>query len=309
MSALDPSAPGLPIVPSGGGASLPTTPASALLDAGSPLEVVILDVTGAGATVPFEDVATTGIAESLSGADEGDFIVTDGAGDVQRASVDAAAVRTVISAAAGAVIADPLTGADWTTTAATNTSATWTAGVSVTLTALSGATGRVEVQQAAVISSGAQQWDHCVRVDVTAGDTTSGTGFFVLIVRADASNFVYARLYQNGQIRLVYRTGGSEVISSDVAGPSAPQRTGGQLWLRLRGDVFGAWRAMWGVGSAGALPTAWTTAVSVTSADLGAAVPATSGVEMWVGSSGGTPLTATHTVEVLAIRDSWSGSL
>ena len=104
-------------------------------------------------------------------------------------------------------------------------------------------------------------------------------------------------------------TGGSEVISSDVAGPSAPQRTGGQLWLRLRGDVFGTWRAMWGVGSAGALPTAWTTAVSVSIAAIGPAVPATAGMEMWVGSAGGTPLAATHTVDVLAIRDSWSDSL
>jgi len=293
----------------GSGGSGPTTPALALLDAASPNEVVILDESGEGASAPFEDVATTGIAEALSDAAEGDFLVATGAGEVQRASVDPAAVRGVIGAAPGATIVDPLTGAGWTETEAASTSATWTAGVSVALTALVGATGRVEVEQAAVISSGAQQWDHCVRVDVTAGDTTSGTGYFILIVRADATNYVYARLYQDGQIRLVYRTGGSEVISSDVAGPSAPQRTGGQLWLRLRGDVFGSWRAMWGVGSAGALPTAWTTAVSVTSADLGPAVPATSGMEMWVGSAGGTPLTATHTVEVLAIRDSWSGSL
>ena len=292
-----------------GGSSGPTTPASALLDAASPNEVVILDESGEGASASFEDVATTGIAEALSDAAEGDFLVATGAGEVQRASVDPAAVRGVIGAAPGATIVDPLTGTGWTTTAAASTSATWTSGVSATLAALVGATGRVEVEHATPIYSGAQQWDHCVRVDVVAGDTTSGSGYFVLIAIVDATNYVYLRLYQDGQIRLVYRTGGSEVISSDVAGPSAPQRTGGQLWLRLRGDVFGTWRAMWGVGSAGALPTAWTTAVSVSIAAIGPAVPATAGMEMWVGSAGGTPLAATHTVDVLAIRDSWSDSL
>ncbi len=48
MSALDPSAPGLPIVSSGGGASLPTTPAEALLDASATDTMVGLDGSGVG---------------------------------------------------------------------------------------------------------------------------------------------------------------------------------------------------------------------------------------------------------------------
>lgn len=251
-----------------------------------------------GSSASPADIIDEGMTAVLTGEARGTTVVSDGGAGIE-----------LMNVASSAVIVDPLTGAGWTTTAAASTSRTWTSGEKVTLTALSGATGRVEVEHATPIYSGAQQWDHCVRVDVVAGDTTSGSGYFVLIAIVDATNHVYLRLYQDGQIRLVYRTGGSEVISSDVAGPSAPQRTGGQLWLRLRGDVFGTWRAMWGVGSAGALPTAWTTAVSVSIAAIGPAVPATAGMEMWVGSAGGTPLAATHTVDVLAIRDSWSDSL
>lgn len=53
MSALDPSAPGLPLAGGGGGgASLPTTPALALLDAGNPNVLVGLDADGVGTAEP-----------------------------------------------------------------------------------------------------------------------------------------------------------------------------------------------------------------------------------------------------------------
>jgi hypothetical protein len=208
----------------------------------------------------------------------------------------------------GATVVDPGTGADWTTTAAANTSAVWSGGAP-TLSALSGATGRVEVDRAAVIPGTAQAWDTCVRLDVTAGDAASGTGYFLVAAWVDASNFVYGRLYVDGTLRLVYRIAGSETISGDVAGPSAGQRTGGQLWLRLHGDALGRWALLWGVGSAGALPTAWTRTHAIDVGALAVAVPATAGIDLWVGSGGGTPLSATHTVDVLAIRTTWSGSL
>ena len=56
MSAFDPSAPGLPIVPSGG-ASLPTTPALALLDAGNPSTFVTLDSSGEGTALSYAAAA------------------------------------------------------------------------------------------------------------------------------------------------------------------------------------------------------------------------------------------------------------
>ena len=179
----------------------------------------------------------------------------------------------------------------------------------LTLSAASGATGRVEVERASPLSSTAHAWDYAARIDVTAGDTTSGTGYVLLFVASDATNFVYYLLSQDGTTRMVHRIAGTETSLGDVAGPSSGQRTGAQLWLRLRGDVSGRWVALWGVGSSGSLPTVWTRTHAADVAGLTAAVPATSALEIWVGSSGGAPLTATHTVDVLDIRSSWQGSL
>jgi hypothetical protein len=86
-----------------GGASLPDTPAGVLLDAGNPLKLVYLDAGGVGDAVTFEDATDTGMSEimtALAGgnATEGDFLVADGAGGLQLASTDTAAVRTVIGA-------------------------------------------------------------------------------------------------------------------------------------------------------------------------------------------------------------------
>lgn len=291
----------------GSGGSGPTTPALALLDAASPNEVVILDESGEGASAPFEDVATTGIAEALSDAAEGDFLVATGAGEVQRASVDPAAVRGVIGAAPGATIVDPLTGAGWTETEAASTSATWTSGEKATLTASSGATGRVEIQQPAPIPSTAQRWSYLARVDVTAGDITSSTGYVALVALVDTNNFVYVRM-RASDITLVYTIAGSATTSTHTA-PTDVQRTGGQLWLSLSGSAEGRWVARWGVGTAGAVPTVWTTLTILDVPALSAAVPATAGPELWVGSVGGAPLAATHTVDVLAFRSTWEGTL
>lgn len=70
MSAFDPSAPGLPIVPSGG-ASLPTTPALALLDAGNPDTFVTLNGSGVGAALSSDDAraAMEAAAIPTAGAD------------------------------------------------------------------------------------------------------------------------------------------------------------------------------------------------------------------------------------------------
>lgn len=252
---------------------------------------------GGGAASSPADIIDEGMTAVLAGEPRGTTIVSDGGTGIE-----------LMNAAASAFIVDPMTGADWTTTAATDTAATWAASV-LTLSALAGATGRVEVDRAAVIPGTAQAWDTCVRLDVTAGDAASGTGYFLIAAWVDASNYVYARMLTNGMLRLVYKIAGSETIGSDVAGPNAGQRTGGQLWLRLHGDALGRWALLWGVGSAGALPTAWTRTHVIDVGVLAAAVPATAGLDLWVGAAAGTPLSATHTVEVLAIRTTWSGSL
>ena len=208
----------------------------------------------------------------------------------------------------GSTVVDPGTGGDWAETEATDTSATWAASV-LTLSALSGATGRVEVAHAAVVDETAVQREWLVRLDVTAGNASGSTGYFLMIVRADATNYVYLRMTAAGDLRLTYAIAGAETHSSDVAGPSAGQRTGGQLWLRLATDGLGRWISLWGVGSAGAVPTVWTRLHDVSASGLIPAVPATAGIGLWVGSAGGVSLSATHTVDVLAIRSSWRGTL
>lgn len=81
----------------GGGASLPTTPALALLDAANQGNLVALaPSTGVGTSLPIQDAVSTGLGILTESADEGDFLVGDGAGATQLASAAASAVRAVI---------------------------------------------------------------------------------------------------------------------------------------------------------------------------------------------------------------------
>lgn len=217
------------------------------------------------------------------------------------------------SSSLGATIVDPATGGDWAETEAASTSATWAASV-LTLSALSGATGAVEVSHAAVIPAGAQEWDLAVRVQVTAGDTsqtTSSTGYILAMLRLDADNYVAAVLYANSTLVCLWRVGGGVLTNSGslTPAPNASQRTGGQLWLRISGDTAGRWVLSWGAGSAGALPTVWQRVYTIDSAPLSGYAMATAQLVLINGSSGGAARAAAHTVDVLAIRSSWRGSL
>lgn len=98
MSALDPSAPGLPLAGGvGGGASLPTTPALALLDAGNPNVLVGLDADGVGVAVPPSASGATvltgdatagrealGAAATLPISARGDLVIGDAMGAPSR---------------------------------------------------------------------------------------------------------------------------------------------------------------------------------------------------------------------------------
>ncbi len=262
---------------SGGGASLPTTPAAALLDPGAPSTIVALDGSGVGAGLTY------------------------------------AATRTAIAATPGATIVDPLSGTGWTPTTPSGLSFTWSAGVSLTTSGASGTTGNGNVTRAAVLDSGAQEWDWVVRVQVTAGDasqTTSTSGYILLQMGIGASQYVSTVLYASGNYHIFHDVGAGLVNSGPLTpAPSAGQRTGGNLWIRIRGDVFGRWSASWGVGSAGALPTAWQRVWTLDSATLSGYAMAASGLTIVNGSSGGAVRTATHTVVVHAIRSTWSGTL
>jgi hypothetical protein len=124
VSAFDPSAPGLPIV-GGGGASLPTTPASALLDAANPGKIVgLAQVTGAGTSFEPDVVVEAGVGLA-AGTTAGATLVGDGTeGAVLTsatisallASADAAAARTALGVQDGPRLI-PL--ASYTTTVST----------------------------------------------------------------------------------------------------------------------------------------------------------------------------------------------
>lgn len=90
----------------GGGASLPTTPGLALLDAGAASRVLVLNASGEGDTEAYDTVGITALSEILGGEIEGDFVVSDGAGGVQLASEAPAAVRTVLGVGGASVDCD-----------------------------------------------------------------------------------------------------------------------------------------------------------------------------------------------------------
>ena len=92
MSALDPSAPGLPLVGLGG-SSLPTATGAD--------EVPVS--TGAGTTYAAQTLGAavvTGLVANLSADDAGTAIIADGAGDVQKTSADVSAILAAASASA-----------------------------------------------------------------------------------------------------------------------------------------------------------------------------------------------------------------
>ncbi len=99
MSASDPSAPGLPLA-GGGGATLPTTPAAALLDASNAGEVVTLAAgTGAGTSTAVDVVVQDGLTQLLGGDPEGTVVMADGVGGIALSSAAAAALLAATTAA------------------------------------------------------------------------------------------------------------------------------------------------------------------------------------------------------------------
>lgn len=93
----------------GGGASLPATPAEALLDAGNPLKLVYLDAGGAGAAVAFEDATDTGMSEIMSAlaggtATAGSYLSADGAGGLQLTAAPVAGLDAARPSASTATI-------------------------------------------------------------------------------------------------------------------------------------------------------------------------------------------------------------
>lgn len=238
----------------GGGASLPATPAEALLDAANQGEVVLLaPSTGVGTTLPIEDVVSTGVGIlTESPAAAGDFVVGDGAGATQLASAAASAVRAVIGAGNTETDTPQLTSTSgWTVTNYAPGSITVSGGA-VTVTVPSGTSSPSGGQVArAWPFPSSVDWEIQARVQITAdtdGELLAGIGiswtggYYTLYLRGNGSFYFY-------------RDGGFGFASQSANGSGLP--VDGTLWLRLRGTgaMIQAWR---GIGSGSTQPTAWT---------------------------------------------------
>ncbi len=286
------------------GGSGPTTPALALLDAASPNEVVILDESGEGASAPFEDVATTGIAEALSDAAEGDFLVATGAGEVQRASVDPAAVRGVIGAAPGGTVIDPMAGTGWTAAATpAGTSATWTASTLV-LTVPSGVSGTVRQQHDDEIGAGALAWDFAVRLQATTGSgtTTAVVGVY-WIFNGGATEYFGVNVRGDGALYVGWAT---PTLGSDAFASTTLSLGGGQSWVRLSRTEAGQQIVWYGEGSAGALPVQWTRRYVLDTAEAASVRPVA--VQIIAAGVSGAP-SVDWAATVRAIRTTSAGAL
>lgn len=225
MSALDPSAPGLPIAPGGGG----------------------------GASIPVSDPA-----DLLSGATASRVVATDGTGD--GVLLTGAETRALINAAYGIRTIDPMTGSGWTSfSPGAGQTIVW-ATSKLTLTTPAGVSAGDQCGAYKSLFTSGESYDLAVRVKITGANASAGANLNLIVGKDTASYRLYFQMRFDGALQsggfggggwvsLFGWTAGNTIGSSD--------RTGGELWFRIRRD-----RAtivlLTGVGSGGAVPTSWT---------------------------------------------------
>lgn len=295
---------------SSGSSAAPTTPASALLDAASPNKVVTLNADGEGASTAFEDVATTGIAESLSDADEGDFLVATGAGEVQRASVDPAAVRGVIGAAGATVFhADDGTAAAGSESASVSGTG---ADSTVTLTASStarnfGTAGQTAAGWRVDLPAGTKSVEVEVQLTAASGLATGGYRYLGVALSNQTnvtSTLCGVSLADSGNSYSGNMLGGTNAGNGPYT--YTPTLTAADRWARMRIDISAGpmIRFATGTGSAGARPGTWSLPASSvplpTNGNTGTVVDSDS-ARLWIylqsfGTGGATSITAKITV-------------
>jgi hypothetical protein len=187
---------------------------------------------------------------------------------------------------------------------------TWASSKLTIDTAVGAATTAFTLTDATRLGASSSQWDGCARIDVVAGDGASPRGQFLIGYYADATNYFLASVTSARDIgAFSSATSGGAITHTFAAGPSSGQATGGELWIRVSRTADGIFTVWWGVGTAGALPTAWTRHLTVDRAALGLALPTTSPIYVGGGWFGDGAMAAAWTVDVLAIRTTWQGSL
>ena len=229
----------------------------------------------------------------------GNVVTGDGTDVVSATIATPLAVAPAANRAALGTGADPMTGAAWTDNASAGTSVTWAGGV-LTTNINAGTTGGPSTLNASGNTS-PEWWDVMIRCAVTSGNGEA-SGNIGLFAGRDATNCFIWVFYADGGYKIGRFSGG---VYADLVGRtsanqiSSGQRTGGQLWLRLSRSPMGL-AASWGVGSAGATPSAWTTAYSTASNTTLANL--SSGSWAQISPNAESPLGSTLTWEVYAIQ-------
>lgn len=226
-------------------------------------------------------------------------------------STEASRADHVHAGTPGAIITEDMTGVGWTTThdSGSTVTVTWATG-KLELSAPTGTNKLTTIERdTAPLDARATAWDVAVRVQVTAGDGTSPRGQMIVRWREGAGNLFSMVLTSARQIGLTSTAASSDVDHGFASGPSSGQITGGQCWLRMSRLASGEIAVWWGIGTDGALPTLWTRTHLVDRAALTAAVGPLAKLRLVYGWFGEGAMVATWTVDVLAIRTSWSGQL
>ena len=200
-------------------------------------------------------------------------------------------------ASIGALYADAMAGAGWTTGAAGGgATAAWTAGTLV-LTAQNGVAGDVQVTNPAVIPAAGDSFDAYLRVAVTTGDTVGlVNGQLVWSIGAASASRLQLQIKSSGVVEVTgfgVNPAGVQIEAALATGISSARRIGGQLWYRLAVRPSGV-TFLWGEGAAGALPLVWYRLATWTTADaLVSAQGSWEGLSVYtvVGVAGGYVLT------------------
>ena len=278
MSAVDPNLSPVIVIPASGASGLPTTAADDLIDGAAANTFFTTNGAGNGQLTnaadsralmdAMQDVFTTrgdlvragasGVAERFAAKTADTFVGGDGTDVTTRT---AAQVRSSIAGA----VTDVLDGAAWTeTTLGGAATATWETGPArLLLTNPAAAMGNEAFASHATFIPDADQWDLYARFDVLVG--TSANVWFSLRGGVDGNNAVHFDVRGTGGLDLYRTTSGTPVSIGTVGAgasnaPSTAQLAGGQFWARIARRP-GSVAFSWGIGSGGAVPTSWTTAL------------------------------------------------
>jgi len=201
------------------------------------------------------------------------------------------------------VTIDAMTGDGWTSlTPAAGESTTWSGGrLTLDVPEATSSNEHCGASRTDAIAD-VDSYDVLARVQIVSGDGNVNGRLHVRCGR-DSTHHVLVSLAGTGSLTIGHPnvpSGYTEYVArgSDTIGST--DRTSGQLWLRVSRRPTGV-SVMWGTGTAGALPTRWSTLYSGTGASYDA-LDLSSGSWCLIGANAGSGVSAGLTIDVLEIR-------